>query len=90
MFGGVGGFVHRKNTFFGGQTQFFDEQGQVDAEFLSGLNAAPGTWMTQTFFGAREVFGREGMLRFHEHTIVTSMVAPMPNGTWQPHSNMEQ
>jgi hypothetical protein len=45
LFSGIGRVVHLKNAFFGGQAQFFDEQGQVDAESLSGLNAAPGTWM---------------------------------------------
>jgi hypothetical protein len=79
LFGGVGRVVHLKNAFFGGQAQFFDEQGQVDAESLSGLNAAPGTWMAQTVFRPRELFGPEGRLRFHENTVITIMVAPIPN-----------
>jgi hypothetical protein len=80
LLGGAGRVVHLANAFLGGETQLFDQQGQVDAESLGGLNAAPGTWMAQTVFRPRELFGREGVLRFHEHTVITTMVALIPNG----------
>ncbi len=70
LFGCVSRVVHPANALLGGQAQLFDQQGQIDAESLSGFDAAPGMGMAQTVFCPGKHRCRI-VPCFHEHTVIT-------------------
>jgi hypothetical protein len=45
--------------------QLFDEQRQIDAVFLRRFNAASGSWIPQSLFGSRKLFGGQHSKHFH-------------------------